>query len=77
MFCSVPKNLVHASTVKMAARFVVIQCKILHSESTPGVPCTINNQEPGQEYQSTKELFGENNDGKETSLVTSTVTTLQ
>lgn len=44
---------------------------------TDAKPCTINNQEPGQEYQSTKELFGENNDGKETSLVTSTVTTLQ
>lgn len=42
MFCSVPKNLVHASTVKMAARFVVIQCKILHSESTPGVPLMQN-----------------------------------
>lgn len=44
---------------------------------TDAKPCTINNQEPGQEYQSTKKLFGENNDGKETSLVTSTVTTLQ
>lgn len=42
MFCSAPKNLVHASTVKMAARFVVIQCKILHSESTPGVPLMQN-----------------------------------
>lgn len=41
MFCS-PKNLVHANTVKMAARFVVIQCKILHSESTPDVPLMQN-----------------------------------
>lgn len=47
MFCSVPKNLVHASTVKMAARFVVIQCKILHSESTPGVPLMQNRAQSG------------------------------
>lgn len=44
---------------------------------TDAKPCTINYQEPGQENQSTKELFGENIDGKETSLVTSAVTTLQ